>query len=108
MSLGTIGVLLLRPAARASARRQAVYVAPGGTANSRPTEITMMPDPEPSDASGYQPVNRIALLTEYGMFEAVGIPPPEPGPIGAAGRVINLDEPEGVTDLVPALNRATR
>jgi hypothetical protein len=71
------------------------------------TGITNVTDPEPSDASGYKPVNRIALLTEYGLSESVGIPPPE-GPPGAAGRVVNLDEPEGVTDLVPALTRTTR
>jgi hypothetical protein len=64
-------------------------------------------DAEPSDSSHYKPVNRIALWTEYGLLEAVHVPPPE-GPAGAVGRVINLDEPEGMTDLVPALTRSTR
>ena len=77
-------------------------------ATDRMTGITNMAAPEPSDASGYKPVNRIALLTEYGLFESAGIPPPEGGPVGAAGRVVNLDEPEGMTDLVPALARNTR
>ncbi len=67
-----------------------------------------MHDPEPSDASQYKAVNRIALFTEYGLFEAVSIPPPKCGLVGAAGQVINLDEPEGTTDLVPALTRTTR
>jgi hypothetical protein len=76
-------------------------------ATARTTGITDVTNPEPSDASEYKPVNRIALLTKYGLFEAVGIPPRK-GPVGAAGRVINLDEPEGMTDIVPALTRTTR
>lgn len=52
-------------------------------------------------------MNRIALWEAYGLFEAVAIPPPE-GPVGAAGQVVNLDQSEGLTDLVPALIRDTR
>ncbi len=67
-----------------------------------------MHDPEPSDASQYKAVNRIALFTEFGLFEAVSITPPKFGPVNAAGCVINSHEPEGTTDLVPALTRTTR
>jgi hypothetical protein len=68
---------------------------------------TGLTDPETSDSSGYNPANRIALWTKFGLLEAVHVPPPE-GPAGAAGRVVNLDELEGMTDLVPAQTRTTR
>ena len=66
-----------------------------------------MPDPHPSDLDNARPVNRIALLTQFGLHEMVGIPT-SGGSVGAAGYVVNLDQPEPMKHLVPALARATR
>ena len=66
-----------------------------------------MPDPHPSDPDNAHPVNRIAILTQFGLHEMVGIPTSGRS-VGAAGYVVNLDQPEPMKDLVPALARATR
>jgi hypothetical protein len=65
-----------------------------------------MPDPEPSDPSDYRPVNRIALVTESGLHEAVGFPSHIEDKVGPGGYVVNTDEPEATTDIVPELTRA--
>jgi hypothetical protein len=66
-----------------------------------------MTDPEPSDSGYPLPVNRIALIAKYGVADLVGAWFTTPGP-GSAGRVVDLDAPDGMIDIVPALTRATR
>jgi len=66
-----------------------------------------MPDPHPSDPDNARPVNRIALLTQFGLLEVVGVST-SGRMVGAAGYVVNLDQPEPTKDVVPALARATR
>ncbi len=67
-----------------------------------------MPDPHPSDPDNAHPVNRIALLTQFGLHEMVGVPTSLRS-VGAAGYVVNLkNQPEVLKDIVPALARATR
>jgi len=66
-----------------------------------------MPDPHPSDPDNARPVNRIVLLTQFGLHETVGVPS-SGRRVSAAGYVVNLDQPEGMKDIVPALARATR
>jgi hypothetical protein len=65
-----------------------------------------MPDPDPSDFRDAEPVNRVALFIRFGLFEAVGFPSGA-GDVGAAGHVVNLDQPEGMKEIIPAVRRTT-
>jgi hypothetical protein len=65
-----------------------------------------MPDPEPSDASDFRAVNRIARVTETGYHEAVGFPSHIEDRVGPGGYVVNIDQPEATKDIVPELTRA--
>jgi hypothetical protein len=67
----------------------------------------IMPDPDPSDFGSARPVNRVALFTRFGLFEAVGFPN-SAREASALGHVVNLDQPDGMKDIVPELTRATR
>jgi hypothetical protein len=65
-----------------------------------------MRDTEPSDASDYRPVNRIPLVTESGLHEAVGFPSDFKDRVGPGGYVVNRDQPDATKDIVPELRRA--
>jgi hypothetical protein len=62
--------------------------------------------PEPSDASDYRPVNRIALVTESGLHDAVGFPSHLADSAGPGGYVVNRDQPDATKEIVPELTRA--
>src|SRR5271166_1912911 len=67
-----------------------------------------MPDPEPSDSSDALPVNRIALLTEFGLVETVGIPARSEVRTGLAGCVQSTEQSYVTRDIVPELARTER
>jgi hypothetical protein len=66
----------------------------------------VMPDPDPSDFIDAEPVNRIALFAEFGLFEAVGFPSRE-SEADAIGHVVDLDQPSGMKEIIPAVRSAT-
>jgi hypothetical protein len=66
-----------------------------------------MPEPDASDFTDAKPFNRLALLTAFGLFEPLGFPEAL-SHRGAVGRVVNLDQPEGIKPIVPELARAIR
>lgn len=69
-----------------------------------------MPDPDPSDPRGVQPVNRIPRLTDGGLFE---MRIAAANTSGSGGGVVlslddaDLDRPEALKDIVPRLARAS-
>jgi hypothetical protein len=67
-----------------------------------------MPYPEPSDASDYRPINRIPLVTESGLHDALGFPSDFNDRVGPGGYVVNKDQPDAIKDIVPELTRANR